>query len=149
MAEPFADGEVVAGTTLNNLAWGVVAYAVGSASVTGITAQTDVPGASIAWTMAANRVIVVRAWALISQVTAGAQIELALTSSANAQAVGTRFVFAAGEQGTLFVEEFILTGGGGANTRKLRVGTGAGTCNVEGVDGRYVARIIAYDVGGY
>lgn len=126
-------------------AWGYVAGGTSTSDQSGITTVVDISGLSATWTAIATRRYLTTVFApRISQHASASEINVLLTdgagtfltlASSTAPATNTTF---AGMQ-------WQESGLSGSTTRKARIQTVAGTCDVDGAS--YPGQIIVQDIG--
>jgi hypothetical protein len=144
----FSAGAILTAAQMNRLPWGVVAFADKTADQTGIGAgPVDVTGLSVTWTAVSTRYYRVSVYlAPIRQRTAAGIVVPVITDGSNN--VKTQANVSLGIDGfTSMVIADIETGLSGSTTRKLRIGTTAGTVEVLAATAGEGNYIVVEDLG--
>lgn len=130
-----------------NLPWGYIGSAAGGNLQTGITAVTDVTGASVTFTAVANRLYKVTVQTMVGSTVATDSINVQVTNSANTIQTGGYFQTGRGEQQTVQFSTNPLSPSAGSATYKVRVARLAGTGTISVFGTTTATLIIVEDIG--
>lgn len=144
----FVSGNVLTAAQMNRLPWGIVAYGDKTTDQTGIgVGPTDVTGLSVTWTANSSRYYRVTVYlAPIRQRTAAGIVVPVIADGSNVTKTQANISLGIDAFTSIAIAD-IETGLSGSVTRKLRIGTTAGTVDVlsaTATEGNY---IIVEDLG--
>ena len=140
-------GSVLTATEYNYLPRGIVAFAQKTTDQTGISTQADVTSLSVTWTATSSRYYKITAFlAPIRQRTSGGIVVPVITDASNTTRVQANVTLATDDFTSICIAE-IITSLSGSITRKVRIGTTAGTVDVLSGTAGHGNYIVVEDLG--